>query len=89
MAELTIELLVNPESGKKDVIIRYRSDEDALPLEHEDAHRALVGRLIEGGALQAAELGQIVLERAGGERVAQVDEQQEEKLEVLGEELGD
>ena len=34
MAEMTIRLRVNPETGKKDIIINLRSDEDALPHEH-------------------------------------------------------
>jgi hypothetical protein len=63
MAELTIHLRVDPQTRKKDVIIIYHSDEDALPLEHEDEHKAIVDKLIEGGALSAAELGQIVVER--------------------------
>ena len=63
MAELTIRLVVAPETGKKNVMIAYESDSDALPMEHEEEHRQLVDRLIEGGALSAAELGTIVVER--------------------------
>lgn len=63
MAELTIRLTIDPHTGKKNVVIAYHSDEDALPMEHEDEHRRLVNRLIEGGALSAAELGSIVIER--------------------------
>jgi hypothetical protein len=39
------------------------SDADALPQEHEQMHRALVEKLIQGGVLKASELGQIVVER--------------------------
>lgn len=63
MANVTIRLIVNKATGKKDVMISYASDEDALPIEHEDAHRAVVEKLIEGGALRAADLGQIVISR--------------------------
>jgi hypothetical protein len=63
MPELTIRLVVDPHSGKKNVVIHYESDADALPMEHEEEHRRLVDRLIEGGALSAAELGRIVIER--------------------------
>jgi hypothetical protein len=66
MAELTIRLQVDPQTGKKNVILSYRSDEDALPLEHEEEHRQLVDQLIEGGALRAAELGEIIVEREEG-----------------------
>ena len=63
MAELTIRLVVDPDTGKKNVLIAYESDSDALPMEHEEEHRRLVDRLIEKGALSAAELGKIVIER--------------------------
>lgn len=63
MAELTIRLVVDPDTGKKNVIIAYESESDAMPMEHEDEHRNLVDKLIEGGALSAAELGKIVVER--------------------------
>jgi len=46
MAELTIRLRVNPETGKKDIVIDLRSDADALPHEHEQQHRHLVQQLI-------------------------------------------
>jgi hypothetical protein len=63
MAEMTIRLRCDPATGKKDIVISLRSDEDALPQEHEQRHRALVEKLIDGGLLKAGELGQIVVER--------------------------
>ena len=63
MADLIIRLVIDPVTGKKNVVIGYRADADAMPIEHEDAHRRLVDRLIEGGALSAAELGEIIVER--------------------------
>ena len=63
MAEMTIRLRCDPETGKKDIIVSLRSDADALPHEHEQMHRALVQKLVEGGLLQAAEVGQVVVER--------------------------
>jgi hypothetical protein len=63
MAELTIRLRCDPATGKKDIIISLRSDEDALPQEHEQQHKALVEKLIHKGLLKASELGQIVVER--------------------------
>jgi hypothetical protein len=70
MPELTIRLVVDPDTGKKNVVISYTSEADAMPMEHEDEHRRLVDALIEGGALSAAELGQIVVEREGDEGVS-------------------
>ncbi len=63
MAEMTIRLQIDPDTGKKNIIVSLRSDEDALPHEHEQRHRALVEKLIQGGVLKATELGKIVVER--------------------------
>jgi hypothetical protein len=63
MAEMTIRLRCDPATGKKDIIVTLRSDEDALPHEHEQRHKALVEKLVEGGLLKASEVGQIVVER--------------------------
>ena len=63
MAEMTIKLKCDPVTGKKDIIISLRSDEDALPHEHEQQHKQLVDQLIEGGMLQASEVGKVIVER--------------------------
>ena len=70
MAEMTIRLRCDPATGKKDIIIDLKSDADALPLEHEQQHRALVDRLLEGGIVKADELGRIIIERDQGESSA-------------------
>lgn len=85
MASVTIRLIVDPDTGKKNVVISYESEEDALPMEHEDAHRKVVDQLIEGGALKAEELGKIVIEReeegAGVELPQDEGEQQGETVD--------
>jgi hypothetical protein len=63
MAEMTIRLRIDPATGKKDIIVSLRSDEDALPLEHEQRHAALVDKLIQGGIVKASEVGKVVVER--------------------------
>jgi hypothetical protein len=63
MPEMTIRLRINPATGKKDIIIALSGDEDALPHEHEQQHRNLVNKLIEGGIVKADELGKISVER--------------------------
>jgi hypothetical protein len=87
MAEMTIRLRCDPATGKKDIIISLRSDEDALPHEHEQQHRALVEKLIHGGLLKADELGQIVVEReqAEGEPAAPVGNAPQQERRALGE----
>ena len=63
MAEMTIRLRVCPDTGKKDIIVSLRSDEDALPHEHEQQHRNLLDQLIEGGMVKAGEVGKLIIER--------------------------
>jgi hypothetical protein len=63
MADMTIRLRIDPETGKKNIIVSLSADEDALPHEHEQRHRALVEKLIQGGIVKASELGKIVVER--------------------------
>ena len=63
MPELTIRLRCDPATGKKDIIISLRSDEDALPHEHEQQHKALVEKLIGQNIIKATEVGKIVVER--------------------------
>ena len=63
MAEMTIRLRVNPDTGKKDIIISLRSDDDAMPHEHEQQHGRLVAQLLERGVLSEEQLGDIVVER--------------------------
>ncbi len=70
MADLIIKLIVDPTTGKKNIVIGYESDSDALPMEHEEDHRRIVDKLIEGGALKAAEVGSIIVERVEKEAVA-------------------
>ena len=65
MASLTIRLEIDPKTKKKNVIIKYDSDSDALPLEHEEQHKRLVDALIKNGTLKAEDLGHIRLEREG------------------------
>ena len=74
MANVTIRLVVDPVTRKKNVVIGYEADEGALPIEHEEEHRRIADKLIEGGLVKAGELGKIVVERdvekapGGGEK---------------------
>jgi hypothetical protein len=63
MAEMIISLRRDPETGKQNIVIKLHSDADALPLEHEQQHRALVDKLIEGGLVKAEEVGKVEVER--------------------------
>jgi DNA-binding GntR family transcriptional regulator len=65
VASLTIRLEIDPTTQKKNVIIKYDSDSDALPQEHEEQHKRLVDALIKNGTLKAEDLGHIHIEREG------------------------
>ena len=68
MAQMTIRLQIDPNTGKKNIIVSLDSDADSLPHEHEEQHRKLVEKLIEGGVIKASELGQIIVERVESEK---------------------
>jgi len=63
MAEITIRLKYNLQTGRKDLFIDYHSDDDALPIEHEQDHRAVVESLLGKGVLRRDELGEVVVRR--------------------------
>lgn len=65
MAELVIHLQIDPETGKKNLLIEYESDSDMLPIEHEEEHRRLVDQIVEGGMVKAEDLGKVVIKRDG------------------------
>ena len=50
MAELVLELKVDPESGERVLVVHYESDEDALAMEHERDHRRLFEAIVPEGA---------------------------------------
>lgn len=79
MAVLTLRLETDPATKKKNVWIKYESDSDALPMEHEEAHRKLVDALIAGGKVKAEDVGTIHLEREG--QVTVVKEAEKKKDE--------
>lgn len=67
MATVTLKLEVDPVTKKKNVIIKYDSDSDALPMEHEEQHKKIVEALIAGGTVKATDLGTITVTRESGE----------------------
>ncbi|HET9621897.1 MAG TPA: hypothetical protein VFP84_11050 [Kofleriaceae bacterium] len=54
MADVILRLRVDPATGKRELVIEYASDADALPIEHEHAHRAIADRVVAGGLASAA-----------------------------------
>ena len=80
MAELTIRLRKDPETGKHDILIDLKSDEDALPHEHEQMHREAVEKIIGKN-----NVGKVIIERedekapAKGKEEAPPQERQAQK----------
>jgi len=65
MADVTIRFRHNPSTGKRELVINYESDDDALPHEHERDHRALVEKVL-GRALTDED--NVVIERVRKEK---------------------
>ena len=80
MAELNIRLQIDPQTGKKNLIIEYDSDSDSLPMEHEEEHRRLVNEIVEGGMVKAEDLGKVIVRRDTGE-IIQVEQSDEESVD--------
>jgi len=49
MPDVILRIRVDPATGKRELVIDYTSDADALPFEHEDAHRKVANQVVEGG----------------------------------------
>jgi hypothetical protein len=77
MAELTLRLEVDPTTQQKRLLIGLESDPDALPMEHEDDHQALVDRLLEAGLIGDG-VGQLVIERGERRTVVELDKDVEQ-----------
>ncbi|MFO0736154.1 MAG: hypothetical protein U0270_09750 [Labilithrix sp.] len=57
-------------TGKRTVTVSYASDADMLPHEHEDMHRDVVEKLVEGGIAKPGD--DIVVDREGTGKAAEV-----------------
>lgn len=64
MAQMIIMLRRDPKTGKQNVIVKLDSDPDALPVEHEQMHRAKVEQLL-GKSIDPEDLGEIIIQRDG------------------------
>jgi hypothetical protein len=49
MADLILRVRVDPATGRRELVIDYTSDSDALPMEHEEDHRRLADKVVDGG----------------------------------------
>ncbi len=65
MATLILRLDIDPTTKKKNVWVKYESDSDALPIEHEEQHKKIVEALLADGTIKPDELGTIRIDREG------------------------
>jgi hypothetical protein len=69
MPSARIRLDVDPTTKKRTIVISYESDTDALPHEHEEAHRQLLEKLFEKGVIAKGDT--VKVEREGEAAPAQ------------------
>jgi hypothetical protein len=75
MAEVTLRLRHNPATGERELVIHYESEDDALPHEHERAHREIVEKIL-GRAIGEDE--RVVVERSRAARPAEATASRDE-----------
>ncbi len=61
--EIVIHLRYNLETGKKDIYVDFTSEDDALPIEHEQQHREIMAQLLGQGILRPEEVGDLSVRR--------------------------
>lgn len=87
MAELTIILKRDPETGRQNIVVKLDSDPDSLPIEHEQLHKRIVEKLV-GKGMKAEDLGEVIITREGDAQpvqpTQQPNEQQREKAAQQG-----
>lgn len=81
MAEINIRLIYNLETGKKDIYIDFESDPDMLPIEHEDAHRDIVEKLIGQNVISGDEAGEIIVRRIEPQRSGKAENTEQSEPE--------
>jgi len=69
MAEMTLRLVRDGETGAPTLIVSLRREEDALPHEHERQHRGLVERLLGEPLTDEGTCKDLVVERERGKPV--------------------
>lgn len=80
-AEIKIHLRFNVETGKKDIVIEYDSEDDALAWEHEQRHREIVEQLVGAGVLDPDDVGNVKVGRVEAEKRRQAEQQAQAEAE--------
>ena len=75
MSELTIRLTKNRITGKREIKMGLVSDVGATPMEHEEDHRQLVDRVMDGGTPALSDSGRLSVTRGAGQQGAEPEQQ--------------
>ena len=73
MADITIRMIYNKETGKNDIVIEYESDDDVLWKEHEQEHEKIVEKVLGQKLKEMKNIGEITIERVKATKVVQED----------------
>lgn len=63
MGDINIRFRFDTTTGDKEIVVEYESEDDALPVEHEQKHRRIVEQLVGQGILKPDEAGRVKVER--------------------------
>lgn len=86
MAETILQLEVDPETGRKQLVVKHISDEDLLPHEHEEEHRAVVDKVFEGkGKIEAVDGVVVRRDPAGNVKLDLPQDEAEEEQQGISE----
>jgi hypothetical protein len=77
VAELTILLRRDPETGRQNIVVKLDSDPDSLPIEHEQLHKRIVEKLV-GKGMKPEDLGEVIITREGDVQPVQPTQQPNE-----------
>ncbi len=77
MAELTIILRRDAETGRQNIVVKLDSDPDALPIEHEQLHKRIIEKLV-GKGMKPEDLGEVIITREGDVQPVQPTQQPNE-----------
>jgi hypothetical protein len=83
VAEIQIRFRMNLKTGKKDILIDYESDEDAMRHEHERDHKRIVQQLIGQGLIAEEEVGDVQVTREAPGQAAERPQQEPPRPEGL------
>lgn len=81
MNNLELRLRIDRATGKKIVEIDYHSDEDALPMEHEEEHKRLVDEVLKHAGIDPSEVERVEVKPIEQKKREEQGEQEKQSVE--------